>query len=217
MPGDDAGLVLGRDRGVLAGRRTAGERPGVDHRGEVNEPFGEERRPQVRDGDRLTSRTPARRPSGRGRRGSSRPGAPRSATCSPPLDAGLPGRLGEVGGRLDDPGADRVDEVGPADALYRRPHRVQVEVVAGDRPPRPCLPAASNGRRCGGRGPGPWRPFWSSCSMAYPPVSPVAPVIRIFRVFMARPLSKSCRFDVAFPTPGLYLCRRCHPQTIPSP
>ena len=48
------------------------------------------------------------------------------------LDPGLPSRLGEVGRRLDDPGADRVDEVRPADALYRRTHRIQVEVVAGD-------------------------------------------------------------------------------------
>ena len=48
------------------------------------------------------------------------------------LDPSLPGRLGEVGGRLNDPGPDRVDEVRPTDALRRHPHRPWVEVVAGD-------------------------------------------------------------------------------------
>src|SRR6202040_2350557 len=94
---------------------------------------------------------------------------------------GVLGCLREVGRRLDDSGADWVDEVRPADALYCRPHRVQVEVVSGDRlhalvfqPLRAGVDAVDEGRT--------WGPFCSNCPTAAPPVSPVAPVIRIFPV-----------------------------------
>jgi hypothetical protein len=47
--GDDAALVLGGDRGMLAGAERHVEQAGLDHRGEVEQPLGEVGRPDVGD------------------------------------------------------------------------------------------------------------------------------------------------------------------------
>ena len=48
------------------------------------------------------------------------------------VDAGLLRGLGEIGRRLQDPGADGVDEVGPLHAVQRGTHLAEVEQVAVD-------------------------------------------------------------------------------------
>ncbi|MGF6754000.1 hypothetical protein [Paraburkholderia sp. GAS42] len=47
--GDDAALVLGGDRGVLAGAERHVEQAGLDHRSDVQQPLGEVGRPDVGD------------------------------------------------------------------------------------------------------------------------------------------------------------------------
>src|SRR5437867_281596 len=55
-------VVLGRNRGVPAGAERHVQQPGADHRREVQQPLGEERRRQVGDGQAGPVEDPLRQP-----------------------------------------------------------------------------------------------------------------------------------------------------------
>ena len=114
--GDHAALVLGRDRGVLAGAERHVEQPGLDHRGEVEQPLGEVGRPDVGDGQPRPVEDPLGQPVvGRGVALGVLPGG-LLRHVDDAVDARLLRGLGEIRRRLKDAGADGVDEVGPLDA-----------------------------------------------------------------------------------------------------
>ena len=117
--GDDAALVLGRDRGVLAGAERHVEQPGLDHRGEVEQPLGEVGRPDVGDRQPRPVEDPLGEPViGRGVALGVLPGG-LLRHVHDAVDAGLLRGLGEIRRRLQDAGADGVDEVGPLHAAQR--------------------------------------------------------------------------------------------------
>ena len=132
MPTIDAGLVLGGDRGVLAGAERYVEQSGLDHRGEVEQPLGEVGRSDVGDRHAGPVEDPLGQPVvGRGVALGVLPGG-HLRHVDEAIDAGLLRGLGEVSRRLQDAGADGVDEVGPLHAVQRGSHLPEVEQVAVD-------------------------------------------------------------------------------------
>src|SRR5258708_23194273 len=130
-PDNKASLVLGRDRSVLPCCIKRREHSTLaDHRREVEQPLGEERRSEV---DRRYARPieyALAQPMLTG--GFAR----RIAACGyhghvdDDLDAGFLGSLCELSGRLHEAWADRVAEVGTLHSVQRRTHGVEIEEVA---------------------------------------------------------------------------------------
>ena len=130
--GDHAALVLGGDRGVLAGAERHVEQPGLDHRGEVEQPLGEVGRPDVGDRQARPVEDPLGQPVvGRGVALGVLPGG-LLRHVDDAVDARLLRGLGEIRRRLQDAGADGVDEVGPLHAVQRGADLAEVEQVAVD-------------------------------------------------------------------------------------